>query len=270
MADLLKRSLAPISDAGWAEIDNLAKLRLSSHLSARSIADFDGPLGWDHSAVSTGRLITGGKKGAKGGVAWGVRQVLPLVEAKVSFEVDRQELESLLRGAKDADLDSLEDAARTIATFEENAVYLGLSDADIKGIIPAASNKAIDLALDPTGYPKSVSAALHALQLQGVNGPYTLVVGTKAHQALNQVAPSGYPLRQVIEQITGANILWSPALDGGVLVSSRGGDFEMTVGQDLAIGYEGHTEKSVSLFFIETFTFRVLEPRAIVVLKPKK
>ncbi|HPC23846.1 MAG TPA: family 1 encapsulin nanocompartment shell protein, partial [Phycisphaerae bacterium] len=63
------------------------------------------------------------------------------------------------------------------------------------------------------------------------------------------------------------DILWSPALDGGLLLSKRGGDFEMTVGQDIVIGYAHHDRYKVELYLTESFTFRVLEPLAAVALR---
>ena len=51
------------------------------------------------------------------------------------------------------------------------------------------------------------------------------------------------------------------ALRGGALVSTRVGDYELTVGQDLSIGYTADDRTDVELFITETFTFRVLEEK---------
>jgi len=48
------------------------------------------------------------------------------------------------------------------------------------------------------------------------------------------------------------------------MLTKRGGDFELILGQDLAIGYESHTQTKVKLYFTESFTFRVLEPAAVM------
>jgi len=55
-----------------------------------------------------------------------------------------------------------------------------------------------------------------------------------------------------------------------VLLSHRGGDFQLTVGQDLSIGYTGHDKETVHLYLTESFTFRVLDRTAAVYLKPKR
>jgi uncharacterized linocin/CFP29 family protein len=54
-----------------------------------------------------------------------------------------------------------------------------------------------------------------------------------------------------------------------VVVARRGGDFELTVGQDWSIGYKGHDKENVDLYLTESFTFRVLEPAAACELKLK-
>ena len=50
--------------------------------------------------------------------------------------------------------------------------------------------------------------------------------------------------------------------------SARGGDFQLSVGQDLSIGYAGSDKETVFLYLTESFAFRVLERAAAVYLKP--
>lgn len=50
------------------------------------------------------------------------------------------------------------------------------------------------------------------------------------------------------------------------LLSRRGGDFEFISGQDLSLGYEGREGSRVKFFFVETFTFSVAAPEAVVPL----
>jgi uncharacterized linocin/CFP29 family protein len=61
-------------------------------------------------------------------------------------------------------------------------------------------------------------------------------------------------------------LVWAPAVDGAIVMSLRGGDFELTVGQDLSIGYASHDERSVRLYLLESFAFRVLTPEAAVAM----
>jgi uncharacterized linocin/CFP29 family protein len=51
----LLRELAPISTAGWQEIEKEATRTLKTTLAARRLVDFVGPQGWGASAVGLGR-----------------------------------------------------------------------------------------------------------------------------------------------------------------------------------------------------------------------
>jgi uncharacterized linocin/CFP29 family protein len=53
---------------------------------------------------------------------------------------------------------------------------------------------------------------------------------------------------------------------GAAVLSQRGGDFELIVGQDFSIGYLEHSATMVRLYLQETFTFRVLSPEAAIPL----
>ena len=40
-------------------------------------------------------------------------------------------------------------------------------------------------------------------------------------------------------------IIWAPAIEGGFVVTTRGGDFELDIGQDISIGYLSHSSTVV-------------------------
>jgi uncharacterized linocin/CFP29 family protein len=63
--------------------------------------------------------------------------------------------------------------------------------------------------------------------------------------------------------------VWAPGLTGAVVVSQRGGDYELVVGQDFSIGYLGHDAENIGLYIEESFTFRLLSPQAAVALTLK-
>jgi hypothetical protein len=71
-----------------------------------------------------------------------------------------------------------------------------------------------------------------------------------------------------LRKITGGPLVWAPGVDGALVVSLRGGDFLLEVGQDLAIGYHAHDADSVHLYLVESFSFRVATPEAAVALRP--
>jgi uncharacterized linocin/CFP29 family protein len=54
------------------------------------------------------------------------------------------------------------------------------------------------------------------------------------------------------------------------VLSTRGGDFDLHIGQDVSIGYSSHTDTTVSLYLQESFTFLLLTSEAVVALSPAK
>ena len=52
--------------------------------------------------------------------------------------------------------------------------------------------------------------------------------------------------------------------EGAIVLSGRGGDYELYLGQDLSIGYLSHDAVSVELYFQESFTFVVQAAEAAV------
>jgi uncharacterized linocin/CFP29 family protein len=228
--------------------------------------DFFGPHGWQFAAVNLGRLDVGSDIEVDG-VDWGLHKVLPLAEIRVPFTLGIWELDDVARGAKNPCLDSLKAAARKAAIFEETAIYHGFEGAGIQGMIQMSSHPSVPLSPDRSRLVESIELALIAIQEAEIGGPYALVLGTEPYKWLMAGEPKAYPLRTRIEALITGGIHWSPVLEGGAVLSRRGGDLEMTVGQDLTIGYKLHNAREVELYFTESFTFRVLEPAAAVELK---
>ena len=61
----------------------------------------------------------------------------------------------------------------------------------------------------------------------------------------------------------------APAIDGAFLLSARGGDYALCLGQDLSIGYLSHDTAKVELYFQESLTFLVYTTEAIVAINPQ-
>ncbi len=266
MADLLRRDLSPLTAEAWKEVDDNAARVLKTLLTARTVVDFSGPHGWHLGAVNLGRLSVAPATGPQG-VPWGTRQVLPLIEIRVPFALSQMELDGISRGAKDADLGPLEDAARRVAWFEDAAVYRGFSEGGIKGILEQSEQDAVSLPTAGEQYPAAVARAVESLKLEGIPGPYSLVLGRGPFFNLMQSGERGYLPHRIVHDLIGGVVLMSAALDGGLLLSTAPDNFEMTVGHDLAIGYASHDRETVELYFTEAFTFRVLEPAAAIELK---
>ena len=262
----LYRELAPITEAAWAQIEEEAARTFKRHLAGRRVIDVDGPDGPRLSAIGTGHVRT--IPAPAPGVVARQREVLALVELRVPFDLDRQAIDDVERGSDDSDWQPVKDAARQLAFAEDRAIFEGYAAGGIPGVRAGLSNPALTLPADPLLYPETVAKALTQLRLEGVNGPYALLLGVDAYTALSAAANNGEPVFEHVRRQVKNEVLWAPAITGGYVVSTRGGDFEMHLGQDVSIGYSSHTDAKVSLYLQETFTFRLLTAEAGVALLP--
>src|ERR1700693_2918505 len=97
----IHRELAPISDGAWSQIEEETSRTIKRYLAGRRVVDVQGPGGVALSAVGTGHLRT--IKAPAAGVVTRQREVNALVEIRVPFELDRQAIDDVERGANDSD-----------------------------------------------------------------------------------------------------------------------------------------------------------------------
>lgn len=182
---------------------------------------------------------------------------MPLVELRVPFELAREAIDDVERGADDSDWQPAKDAAEQAPAYaEDRAIFLGYQAAGIQGIREGTSNKVLTLPDQATDYPDVAATALTQLKLAGVGAA---VLGAQVYTALQEANDRGYPVLNHIQRLVGSeNIIWAPAIEGAYVLSTRGGDFALHLGADLSIGYLSHTDAKVKLYLEETLTFRLL------------
>jgi uncharacterized linocin/CFP29 family protein len=163
-----------------------------------------------------------------------VRRVLPFVELRAAFDMRREELDAVDRGAKDPETAPVIDAARRIAIAEDRAVFHGYPTAGIRGVCEASPEPPLRLGGQVEDYPVLIATALLEHVRRLIDGP----------------------------------LVWAPGLDGAAVLSQRGGDFALTVGQDFSIGYLSHDAEQVRLYIEESFTFWCIAPQAAVHIAP--
>lgn len=263
----LMREKAPISDAAWAEIDEEATGSLKEFLAARRLVDVVGPKGWTHAAEPTGRVDPAGTIDDLDVVAR-VRTVQPLVELRTPFVLQRAELDAIDRGACDADLDPVRFAAKRAAMAEDRAVIHGLAAGSITGITEASPHEPVTISTDYDNYPSYVAAATSRLKLAGVAGPYALAIGPRCYTGvLEQSEMGGYPVLEHLKLILGGGpVVFAPGVDGALVISQRGGDVELVLGQDFSIGYLDHSVDAVELYIEESIAVKIAGAEAAVQL----
>jgi uncharacterized linocin/CFP29 family protein len=260
----LHRELAPISDAAWAQIEEETSRTLKRYLAGRRVVDVSGPAGTALSAVGTGHLRTIASPGE--GILSRQREVNALVELRVPFDLERQVIDDVERGANDSDWQPAKDAARKFAFAEDRAIFEGYEAAGILGVRQGTSNPKKSLPADVRNYPEAIAEALSQLRLVGVNGPYSVLLGADAYTKLAETSDHGYPVLDHVKRLVEDRIIWAPAIEGAFVVTTRGGDLDFHIGQDASIGYLSHTDTHVRLYLQETFTFLYLTSEAAVAL----
>lgn len=264
----LHRELAPVSEAAWAQIENEATRTLKRYLAGRRVVDVPSPGGAALPGVATGHLLTIAPPAE--GIVANQREVKAFVELRLPFELSRQAIDDVERGSEDSDWQPVKDAAKKLAFAEDRAIFDGYHEANIQGIRESSSNPVKDLPDDVRDYPNAIAQALSQLRLVGVNGPYSVVLGADEYTELAETRDHGYPVLEHVKRIVDGDIIWAPAIAGAFVLTTRGGDFELNIGQDVSIGYLSHTDSAVRLYLQETFTFRVLTSEASVALSRSK
>jgi len=262
----LHRELAPISDAAWAQIEEETSRTIKRYLAGRRVVDLHGPAGSVLSAEGTGHQRAIEAPGD--GITAQQREAQALVELRVPFELDRKMIDDVERGANDSDWQPAKDAARKLAFAEDRAIFEGYASGGIVGVRQATSNPKKPLPSDVRKYPEAFAHALSQLRLVGVNGPYSILLSADAYTELAETSDYGYPVLEHVKRLVEGKIIWAPAIDGAFIVTTRGGDLALHLGQDASIGYLSHTDTQVRLYLQETFTFFYLTSESAIALAP--
>jgi uncharacterized linocin/CFP29 family protein len=262
----LHRELAPVSDAAWDQIEDEVTRTLKRWLAGRRVVDVPEAGGVVLPAIGTGHLKQIAAPAE--GVLARQREVKPLVELRIPFELSRDAIDDVERGSNDSDWQPAKEAAKKLAFAEDRAIFTGYGEAGIQGMREATSHPVESLPADVRDYPDAVAQALTRLRLAGVNGPYSVVLGAAEYTALAETRDHGYPVLEHVNRIVDGSPIWAPAIEGAFILTTRGGDFTLTLGQDISIGYASHTAAAVQLYLQESFVYRTLTTEAAVALLP--
>lgn len=265
--NILNRHLAPIDQGIWSVIDMEAKRVLTQKLALRKVVDFSGPHGLDLAAINTGRRENLAKTPEEG-VILSLRKTLPVVELKTTFSLPLNEIESLARGAGDFDLTPIANAAAKMARGENSILLNGLEPAGIRGIAEASPYEKINIAKEGEALAGSVANGVKNLLQNSIEGPYALLVGFELFGTLFRDKEGGYPIHKKLETILGSSKILPVGNLGNnaLVVSLRGGDYEMVSGQDVSVGFSRQNGEELEFFLFETFSFRLNTPEATISL----
>ena len=265
----LRRNAAPLSEKVWKEVDDIAGAMFKQTVVGRRITDFDGPRGWNHVATQLGTFKPAQTPKSSGKVRFSIPDVLLLTELRADFQIPWADIDIFERVGPTLESKSIEDAAKETALAEDAVLFYGTSMSP--GLLkhPDTPRVALSDWSLPGRVVTDLLAAVQKLDTAGVKGPYEAVLSSQHYYSyLRQTGDGGvYPAAKqlgiVIEKVH-----HSPAIEGAVLLSTRGGDFLTTVGGDFTVGYRWHDETAVHLFCVETIAAQLLTPEALCVIHP--
>ncbi len=264
--DTLRRDAAPVSARAWHAIDEAVTQAARHALTARRVSTFDGPHGWDHLVAS--RLGTMTPCQTLEGKATVCRpEVVLLSEIRAEFSWPWSSIEVFERGAPGLDTRPAEEAGREVALAEDRLVLYGEPGGGGFLTSPGSPHvRAGDWSV-PGRMIADVLKAVETLDLRGIAGPYELVLSSPRYFAYLQAeGDHGYPAARQLRDVVAAVHRSLVVHETGALFSTRGGDFMLSVGGDLSVGYRLHDHDAIHLFCVETLGAQTVTPEAVCVL----
>jgi uncharacterized linocin/CFP29 family protein len=191
-----------------------------------------------------------------------------LAEIRADFHLLWAAVRAFERGAPALDTTEGERAAREVALAEDRIAFYG--EPVGHGFLTSPDSPRVTRG-DWSKPGQAVRDLLHAVETldgRGVAGPYEAVLPPAVYYAyLQAIAEGGAPARAVLRGVLGAAHRSEVIRGGGVVFSTRGGDFILTVGGDLTLGYAFNDRDAVHLYCAETVTPRLVTPAAVCLLE---
>lgn len=263
--DYLRRGSAPLSERVWTALDEAAAQAARHVLTARRVATFDGPKGWEFTAARLGTMTPCATQEGKATVC--MPEVVLLAEVRAEFTLPWSRVEVFERGAPALDTEAAEAAAREVALAEDRLVLYG--DPVGPGFLVSPKSPRVHPGdwRDASQVVTDLVAAVKVLDDHAIPGPYEAILSASRYYAyLEATTAAGYPASRRIKDVLHAVYRSPVARDAGAVFSTRGGDFVITVGGDLATGYRWHDRESIHLFCVETIAAQTMTPEAVCLL----
>lgn len=264
--DILRRDSARLSPRVWQALDEAVSMAARHVMSARRVATFDGPKGWDSFAAPMGTMSACRTREGRASVC--IPEVALLAEIRAEFTLPWGAVEAFERGGPTLDTASAEAAAREVALAEDRLALFG----EPVGSGFLASKESPRLRLEDWSQPEHVLTdllrAVETLDKLGIPSPYEAVLAPSRYYAyLRAAEDGGYPIARHLKDVLAAVHRSQVVPDGGGVFATRGGDFVLTVGGDLAVGYRAHDQEALHLFCVETIAAQTITPQAVCLLE---
>jgi uncharacterized linocin/CFP29 family protein len=255
----------PLSEHVWKAVRDAVLAAARHELAARRVASFDGPRGWDCVAVPLGTLTPCETR--EGDAVVCLPDVVPLAEIRAEFQLPWTAVQIFERGAPALDTGRAERAAREVACAEDRLAFYGQPVG--AGFLTSPDSPRVSAGdwASPGGIVADLLKAVEALDGCGVPGPYEAVLSVAAYYGYHQGAAGGYPAAKHHKAHLAAVHRSRVIRERGAVFSTRSGDFILTVGGDLCVGYRAHDREAVHLFVAETVAARLTGPQAVCLVE---
>jgi uncharacterized linocin/CFP29 family protein len=263
--DYLRRRFAPLSDAAWKALDEAVVQAARHELAGRHLGSLDGPRGWEHIGARVGTLRP--CQGPDSTASVCVPEVVLLAELRSDFSLPWAAIEAFERGAPTLDARPAETAARDIALAEDLLLLYG--EPVGAGFLTSKESPRVQVGdwAQSRRLLDDLLGAVHLLDTSGIPGPYeALLTAPRYYAYVKALSAGGYPTERHLRTVLAAVHRSVVLREAGVVYSTRGGDFVITVGGDLTVGYRQHDRDAVNLTCVETIAGQCLTPQALCLL----
>lgn len=111
-----------------------------------------------------------------------------------------------------------------------------------------------------------VVSAVRRLDGAGGGGPYEALLSVDGYYAYQQAAAEGYPVSRQLEALLARVHRASALRERGAGFSTRGGDFVVSVGGNLSLGYHYHDGGGLRPICLDTVAGLTDTPQAVCLL----
>lgn len=196
-------------------------------------------------------------------------EVKPMAEARIAFEMSKDDLDMINQGIEPFNLDAFEDAVYKLIEFEENLFFNGIDNLNLEGFNKTIENEEIKTDGSPNSVINAIQKASVVLRKNYIEGPYKLIMGKDMLEYTSQLV-GDRTLSNIIEKQLKTNITVSEYIKGALLVPMHSDDIKANVGKDITVDVDYIEEENVKFYLSEALNFDILDPNIAVKIKVDK
>lgn len=264
----LQRKDAPISEKVWQQIDQVVVAAAKTNLNARKLIPVQGPFGLGTKAIPSSEQPIDEK--IHDDLKLTYNCWTPLVMIQSTFKLAIRDIAAYEQTGTPLDLYNAAKAAMHIARQEDNLIFNGSDAIKINGLLNTQACQSMNLkSWDDIGAAaEDIMWAASMLDNQGCYGPYTLGLSVNLYNMLFRRYPQADTEFRHIAQFITDGIIKVPSISaGGILICCCCQCNAICLGQDICTGFIGPTDGEYEFIISESVALRLVQPKAICVLR---